>query len=573
MYSPRPTDPPGERNPGVSLSNELFLGTLRWDLLHPFPTQDDADRRVGDEHVIELTEHLRANVDPTQVDTSRELPAELVEVLRAKGYLRLLVDRKDGGLGLSPYNAFRLIETAASWSIPVANVMSTGNGWGAGAYLRMLPEGPLREVIREHVVEGNFSGRADTEPAGAGNSRQNTTATPAEGGDAYLLNGEKVFIGNGTVADLLDVTATVVDDGVPSSASFFVDTTTPGLEVVTRQDFMGLGGAPIANLMLTDVRVPRSLMLSGAELDGFGRGVKEFIYLARTLGVVPPSLAIAKLCLAWQREFVNRRRVDDRPLAAYEAIERAVALSVADTFAIESFTRWTMLGRGADLLHEHAALKNIASLTCWRVLDRTVGLLGGEGLETAASKARRGTTPLPVERFYRDARGLRVLGGVDFLVDYLAGRIRLTDCYYDRTYTPVPGDALVAARRAVAEYDAEHVEFVTEQAARLGRECRKLTQRHLDREDLFARQHAVITLNRIANELLTMASVLARSAAGDDEPALASVYCADARPRLVELWAQLDAGGQDHADVTARWLDGRGYETLLGDAVTALPDR
>ncbi|WP_340375312.1 acyl-CoA dehydrogenase family protein [Streptomyces sp. SS7] len=565
----------------MSLSNELFLGAFRWDLIAAFPRQDEADRRTGDEAVAEFTRFLYERVDPTGTDHSRELSKAVVEELRDRGCLRLMVAREDGGRGLSPYNTFRLIEAAASWSLPVANVMGIGNGFGAGAYLKMPLDGPLRDVLRAHVAAGNVSGRADTEPAGAGNSRQSTVATPVDGGRAYRLNGEKVFIGNAVIADLLDVTATVHTDEGPQGVSFFVDTASPGLEIAGQQDFMGLGGAPIGRVVLNDVEVPASRMLTGPDLRRLAREVKEFIYLARTMSVVPPSLAVSRLCLQWSRAFTGRRTIDGRPLGSFPEIQRTVALSVAETYAVESLVRWTLLSGGTDPLHEHAVLKNVASETCWRILERTMGLLGGEGYETAASKARRGVQPLPLERFHRDARGLRISGGVDYLVDLLAGQIRLTDCYYDRTYRQAPpGDEAEAARR-IAETlggpGAGHVAHVTAQAAQLARACRELTERHPDRADGFRHQHTVLTLHGIANELLTMGAVLARSAAEDPTGAagtreLADIHCAAARRRLTGLWEQLDEGcAEQYAGVAARWLGGHAHEELLGDVLTAVP--
>jgi alkylation response protein AidB-like acyl-CoA dehydrogenase len=70
--------------------------------------------------------------------------------------------------------------------------------------------------------------------------------------------------------------------------------------------------------------------------------------------------------------------------------------------------------------HELAAIKNVNSETCWRIVDRTTGLLAHEGYETATSKGRRGVEALPVERALRDGRGLRIAGGVDFNLDNLA---------------------------------------------------------------------------------------------------------------------------------------------------------
>ena len=585
--SPAPAGPPAR----ASFLDELYRGRLRWDLMSDFPVQDPADEKAGDAELAEFTAFLRRQVDPTRVDLERRLPDRVLSELRERGYLRLMVDPELGGRGLSAANAFRLVQAAASWSSAVAFTMGIGNGFGSGAYLPLLGEGPLRELIRDRVASGTVSAGADAEPAGTANSLRRTTATLSEDGESYLLNGEKVFIGNGAIAGLMDVTATVEVDGSPQTQAFFVDTATPGFEAYARHDFMGLGGAPNAALRLTDVRVPRSHAFAGSNTElRRSRELAEIGFLARTLVIGAPALAIARLCLHWSREFVNRRTVDGRPLGSYQEVQRLVGSSLADVYAIESVTRWTLLGaQQSDTLFEHAALKNIASLTCWRVIDRTMGLLGGEGFETAVSKARRGADPLPVERFFRDARGLRVAGGVDFLLDKFAAQGRLTSCYYTGTGTPDAPATVPALPVGLSTRNREHARFATAQATEFGIFCRELVQRHPDPADLFVQEHLLITLGRIANELLAVSAVLARSAArpadrqevggeevgGEEDAALlADLHCTGARHRLAALWPQLDrrAAEPDWAAASAGWLDGDRWGPLLDGVITTAPD-
>jgi alkylation response protein AidB-like acyl-CoA dehydrogenase len=536
--------------------------------MRDFPRQDEADRRAGDAVLAGFRAFLQSHVDPTAIDAERRLPDDVVKELRERGYLRAMLAPDLGGLGLSAANAFRLVETAASWSSAVAFAMSISNGFGAGAYLPVLGEGPLHDLIRQRFGAGAIGAGADAEPTGTANSLRRTTATPTPDGEGYLLNGEKVFIGNAPIAELLDVTATVLVDGEPQTQAFFVETDSPGFEVVARHDYMGLGGAPNGALRLTDVRVPRHHAFAGSNTElRRSRELAEIGFLARTLAIAAPSLATARLCLHWSREFVNRRTVDGRRLGEYEEIQRIVADTLGDVFAIESVARWTLLGgSGADTLPEHAALKNIASLTCWRVVDRTMSLLGGEGFETAVSKARRGADPLPLERFFRDARGLRISGGVDFLLDWFAAQGRLAACYAGGDFGAEPGDEAGLTGR-----NLEHLRAARAVASQLGETCRALVESHPDRAELFARQHLLITLNRIANELLAISAVLARAAAEPGSELLADVYCAGARERIAALRAELDGAADepDRAAAGAAWLGAESWSGLLDDVLTA----
>ncbi|GAA0221356.1 hypothetical protein GCM10010492_19340 [Saccharothrix mutabilis subsp. mutabilis] len=546
--------------------DELFLGRVRWDLLRPFPTQDPTDRAIGDQAVAAVTALVRAHVDPELLDRTGTLPAGLTDALQDGGSYKLLMGPELGGLALSPFNAMRVVQAVASWSPAVAWSLAIGNGFGSGSYLPIVEDGPLRDLIERHVRAGIVSGSADTEANGAANHRRHTTAVPVEDGRAYLVNGEKVFIGNGPLARLLDVACTVEVDGVRQIRYFFVETDSPGFEVVTTQEFLGLKGAPIGVLRFTDVRVPaENLLPASTDEARYAPEIARLATLARTLVIASPALAIAKLCLGWQRDFVTRRVMDDRPLGSYEEIRRRVAETAADVFLVESVVRWGLLGQDrADTGPDLTAAKNLTSLACWRAVDRTVGLLGGEGIETARSKARRGAPALPVERFVRDARGLRVAGGVDFLLDYWSAEAGLEACYSSPPPAPSTVDDPTLSPRC-----REHFRVLVDEAARLGSACARLTGAH-SRSELMARQRTVITLGALARELLGMAVVLAR-ADSPETAALADIACSSARVRLAGLWARLDATEPEYPGVADELLHGTGFDFLTTDVVTDLP--
>ncbi len=583
--------------------NELYRGRVRWDLLQRFPEQDDADRLAGEAMLASLRTLLRDWIDAARVEDAG-LPDGFLEALQAGGFLRLMIDPRLGGLGLSTANAFRAVELAASSSAAVAYTLAIANGFGSGSYLPVLRDGPLKEMISARVAQGIVSGGADAEAAGTANATRATVAVAVEDGAAFEITGEKVFIGNAPVADLMDVSATLIaDDGTEEVRLFFVDMHAEGVQAVATHDFMGLRGAAIGALRLDAVRVPAEHLLEepgdgwrmrpGARVSDdapHDRAIADapldlarVAALGRNLVIGPTSLAIGRLCLAWSRDFVNRRSIDGRCLGEYEEIQRIVGTTAADVFTIETVASWTLHGHGrADTQPELAPAKNITSLACWRAVDRTMSLLGGEGYETAASKQRRGVRALPVERAFRDARSLRVAGGVDFMVDIWAAQSSIASCYYAAPNNdPAPAGpgsegADDAGAPGAGEFEtgalsprcSEHARAVEDETDSLAQLCRRLTRGHTQ-DELFTLQRTLGIVGRIGGELLTMALVLSRAAqlaarGNSAASGLADIACTASRQRLDALWPQL-ADEPDYAATSAAALDGGGLDFLLGD--------
>ena len=547
---------------------ELMIGRFRWDLLQPFPQQSAADADIGDKVVADVGAFVADHLDPMLLDDDRRLPQGFYDGLRRSDLLRLQVPERDGGLGLSDYNTFRALTAAARVSGTAGFLIGTHNGIGLPALLPVLSDGALHGLVSRRLAAGVISGWADTEPVGAGNDHPTVVATPL-GDGAYSITGDKIFISNGAIADELIVSAAT--PGSDSAACLFlVDTRTAGFQVGSMQDVIGFNGLPLGAIRMNDVRVPAERVLSSPTDNWRVAPLFEPVSARGRLYLVTGSaLAIADSCLRFQRHFVRRRSVNGQPLAQYSAIQDLVAMSLADLFAMDSVVRWCLLGND-DTTNmtmrylDRRAAKNMTTLACWRVVDRTMSLLAAEGAETARSKTRRGAAPLPIERLFRDARVLRITGGVDFAVDIWAAEAMLA-----RNYDPEPANVaeiqsddlgLDPSVPGLSPRNRAHLRATAGGVRQLARDCLRLVRTHPDRDELLKRQRPLGAVGRTVGELFAMAVVLARAAdhAGDDTAhvqGLADVFCTAARRRLADLRPDLDdTDSPEYRRVADRWL-------------------
>ncbi|WP_024804814.1 acyl-CoA dehydrogenase family protein [Nocardia sp. BMG51109] len=538
----------------VSFLEQLYLGRFRWDLLRPFPRQDEADRKIGDDLARSLRELLTGRVDSDAVDRTGRLPDGLLDALQEHGFLKARVPTELGGLAVSQFTMFRLIEQAAQVSIPAALTLGIENSVGVGPMLPYLPEGDLRDLIAARLRQGTISGIADTEPEGAANLARFTTATQV--GDEYRINGEKIHVGNAPIAELLIVSATVREDDGEHRRLFVVDTDSAGVTHTARHEFMGVKGFPNGGVRFDDVAVPVTRMVRTPPRDDIRLTLEAstMIVAGRLFMIVAPSLAIARQCVDWSCRFVSERKIDSRPLSEYEEIQRRIAESAADVFAIEAVAEWSLLSPtfadGGNPVFEQNAAKNIGSVIAGRVVDRTMSILAGEGYETASSKAERGSARrFPLERALRDVRNFRISGGVEFQLDYWTAEKAIFTYYH-----PDPDNlAEIEANRVefdgltgtdLSDRNEQHLRAAARAVRELSRICLSVARRHPDPATLAAHERPLILVSELANELLTVALVLAKAATlvADGHPSaddLADVYCTSAFHRVAYLRDQL----------------------------------
>ncbi len=411
-----------------SFVGDLFTGKIRWDLIFPFPEQDQEDKKIGDEFLKRLEVFLKTRVDADEIDSTGIIPDPVMKGLAELGCFGLKIPKEYGGLGFSQINYNRAVGLVASHCGSTAVLLSAHQSIGVPQPLKLFGTPEQKKKYLPLFAKGAISAFALTEPdVGSDPAKMSTTANPVENGDHYLINGQKLWCTNGTIADVLIVMAKTppkIVNGKEKTqiTAFIVEKNMPGFEVVHRCSFMGLKGIQNGLLHFNNVKVPKENILWG-----LGQGLKLALITLNTGRMTVPAActAMAKKCLKVAREWSNKRVQWGAPIGQHEAITSKLSLMTATTFAMDSVT-WlssAMVDQGkVDVRLEASMAKLFCTEASWRIADDTVQIRGGRGYETALSLKARGEEAIPVERFMRDARINLIIEGTSEIMHLFIAR-------------------------------------------------------------------------------------------------------------------------------------------------------
>jgi len=566
-----------------SFVGEMFMGRLPLEMVFPFPEQSQGDREAGDRVLAELRTFLETEVDADRIDREKKIPKKIINGLAKMGLFGIKLPTEYGGLGLSQVNYNRIVQLVASHCTSTAVLLSAHQSIGVPQPLKLYGTPEQKQKYLPRLAKGAISAFALTEPdVGSDPSSMNTTATLSEDGTEWVLNGEKLWISNGPVADLLIVMARSNDPAAehPEITAFIVDAKSEGFSVAHRCDFMGIKGVQNGLLRFDNVRVP-------AEDIVLGRG--EGLRLAlRTLnpGRLPlPAAAggVMQQATAIARQWANERRQWGAPVGHHEAVAQKLARMAADTFAVESLTWLTSALADRDDLDirlEAAMAKLWCTEAMWRALDDLLQIRGGRGYETADSLAARGEPPMPVERMLRDARINRIIEGTSEIMRLfiarealdphlkIAGASATSDkvnfgqaaLFYAKWYPQLwlPRLSLPGAP-PMPGLLGRHLRFVDSGARMLARDLFHMMLSY--RQGLQRKQAVLARLVDIGADLFAMSAVLSRASSLHGptgcEP-VADLFCRQARRRIAALHRALYCNDDQFAYDRAREvLDGR----------------
>jgi acyl-CoA dehydrogenase family member 9 len=386
----------GDRLQQIGFVKGLFFGQFLAERLLPFP---DA---AHDEATTALAQHLRqfcrSEVDPVTIDRQGEIPQRVIAGLGRLGILGACLPNDCGGLGLSQASYCRLLEVLGGHCGSTALFVNAHHSIGPRAIVLFGTEEQKRQYLPKLASGEWISAFALTEPeAGSDAANVQSTATPTPDGRGFVINGQKRWITNGGIAQVLTVMArTPASDGRDSKITAFIVTPDmPGFEVVEqRMEKMGVRGTATARLAFHDMFVPRENIL-GQMGKGLRVALTVLDFGRTTFGA--SCTGAAKYCVNRAVEHANRRVQFGQTLGNFELVKEKLAHMQAGVFAMEACTYQTAAlidsGEG-DFMLETAMLKVFATETLAKILSDTFQLHGGLAY----------FTDQPFERMLRDAR-------------------------------------------------------------------------------------------------------------------------------------------------------------------------
>ncbi len=567
---------------GRGFVRDLFLGSLQMDLIHPYPVASADEDKRAEPFLDALKKFLKHNVDGDKIDREGEIPPAVIEGLRQMGAFGIKIPREYRGLGLSQLSYMKAMELVSTVDGSVTALLSAHQSIGVPQPLKMFGSEAQKKKYLPRLAKGSISAFALTEAnVGSDPANVETHAEPTDDGEAFILNGEKMWCTNGTIAELMVVMARTPSKVVNGKekrqiTAFIVEADSPGVKIEHRCHFMGLRALYNGVISFKNVRVPKENVLWGE-----GKGLKLALTTLNTGRLTLPisAVAVGKRCLEISRQWSNERVQWGLPIGKHDAIAQKIGAMAANTFAMEAVAELcgAMADRGGyDIRLEAAIAKLYNSEAGWRIIDDTVQIRGGRGYETADSLKARGETNWPVERIMRDFRINLIFEGSSEIMHLFIAREAVDKHLQTAGDVVMPGKSigqrLAGLWRSALFYGwwypsrwigwsswpkygeygalAKHVRFVERASRRLARGVFHSMIRFGPK--LEQRQSVLFRLVDVGAELFAMSAACARvqmlkkrdQASGARAEHLADLFCRQARERIrvkfQEMWSSAD---------------------------------
>lgn len=338
-----------------------------------------------------------------EIDEKEEAPLDIIQKAAALGFLGVVFPTEYSGGGLGEIGYCILLEEIARGCNSTAVIIGGHQSLGAMAIYLAGTEDQKQHYLRPLAEGKRLATFALTEP-GAGSDASSMKTTAEKHGDCFVLNGNKSFITNGNIADVLVVFALTdpqkrAHGGI---TAFIVEKEWKGFRAGKPEKKMGIRGSHTTSLFFENVEVPRANVL-GVVGDGF-KVAMQTLDVAR-VSLAAQCLGASKEMLDLSIKHANERIQFDKPIAEQQAVQFMLADMAADIYQIESIlyrTAW-MVDQRLPFSRESAICKLVATDAVCRVADRAVQIHGGMGY----------MREYPIERFYRDARVNRIFEGTN----------------------------------------------------------------------------------------------------------------------------------------------------------------
>jgi alkylation response protein AidB-like acyl-CoA dehydrogenase len=357
-------------------------------------------------------EFLDKEVVPHRAEWDRResVDTAIIPKLGEIGFFGLTIPEEYGGLG-GDYITYCIgMEELGRADSSVRGIVSVSMGLVGKVILSHGTEEQKQQYL-PGIANGTLLGCFGLTEPDNGSDPGNLKARATRDGSDYVLNGQKIFITNGTWADVCLVFARTGGEGPRGVSAFLVPTSTPGFEAREIHGKLGLRGQATAEIFLSDVRVPESARL-GAEGEGFKIAMHSLDKGRVSVGA--GCTGIIQGCLEEVVKYSTERQQFGRPLASFQLIQEIIAEISVDVDAARLLT-WhaaDLIERGEPFGVEASKAKYFASEAAVRAANGALQAFGGYGY----------IDEYPVQKYMRDARVMTLYEGTSQIQKLLIGR-------------------------------------------------------------------------------------------------------------------------------------------------------
>ncbi|UCE73519.1 MAG: acyl-CoA dehydrogenase [Methanomassiliicoccales archaeon] len=334
------------------------------------------------------------------IDKTCEFPKETVKKMGKLGLMGMTVPKEYGGGGLDSISYAIGVEEISRVCASHGVIMSVNNSLACYPIETYGTEEQKKRFLTPLANGEKLGAFGLTEPsAGTDAASQQTTAVLKD--NEYVINGSKIFITNGAVADTIVFFAmTDKSKGTRGISAFILDKNTPGFSIGTIEDKMGIRGSVQAELVFQNMHLPKENLL-GQEGKGFRIAMSTLD--GGRIGIASQALGIAQAALDESLKYAKEREQFGRPIGKFQAIQWMIADMATEIQAARflvykaAFTK----DSGNRYSAEAAMAKLYASDTAVKATRNAIQIHGGYGF----------IKDYPLERLYRDAKITEIYEG------------------------------------------------------------------------------------------------------------------------------------------------------------------
>ncbi len=400
-----------------SAAKKLFVGEILEQNLFPYPSIRARDREILGTVVEAIDGFLDGKEqDFKQWDRDAHQPEEFIQGLRDMGLFGLIIPEEHGGLGLSNGAYARVLTQTSSHDASVSLTIGAHSSIGMkGILLSGTPEQQAKYLPK--LASGEYIAAFCLTESGAGSDAASIRTTAKKNADGtWTLNGEKIWITNGGIAQIYTVFART--EGTEGKiTAFIVEAAWPGVSHGAHEDKMGIRASSTTVVSFSDVKIPAENVLGG---EGKGFKVAMAILNNGRTGLGGGAVGGMKTLIRLATRQASERRQFGQPIANYGLVREKIAQMMVDCFAAES-TVWMLAHYIDSGCEDYATEAAISKVFASDAIQRC----GNEALQIAAGNGFM--REYPYEQIVRDSRILSIFEGTNEILRLFVGLSGLKD--------------------------------------------------------------------------------------------------------------------------------------------------